>query len=327
MTDIVPATSTAMEPVDGLEDIGSADLVLPILKLAHKDPEWGFENSLTNEISKELNVIVLGVVKQRILWPPDPGAEGEGPICRSYDFAHGIPDPEKWLAIVEKPRTGHPSGFARDLIEAGGPLECGSCPLKEWDTHPKGAKPWCDEQWTVPLMLIGDDGSLSPTLISFSRTAIKPIKNYVTAFATQNKPMYVAITKLVATQQFKGTNPYTVPKFVKVGDSDPGAWPYFSSQLNGIRQFITTPRQRREDAAVSPAAAPAPAPAPVSTPTAAAPTVIVPPATPQPAAEASVAVTEVMETPPTQRAQPVAAAPAPEAPANVPDAEPDEVPF
>ena len=32
------------------------------------------------------------------------------------------------------------------------PLPCDSCALKEWDTHPKGGKPWCAEQITFPIM-------------------------------------------------------------------------------------------------------------------------------------------------------------------------------
>lgn len=320
MTDIEPARSAAvataspMSGVEGLEDIGVTDLVLPILKINHK--ENGFEDSLTGEVKSSLKVIILGVVKQRILWPADPGAEGEGPICRSYDFSQGIPDPDKFLSIVEKQKTGHPTGFSRDAIEGGGPLDCGSCPLKDWGTHPRGDKPWCDEQWTVPLLVLDDDGGYSPALISFQRTGIKPIKNYVTAFASRKQPLYVAVTRLEAVQQFKGTNPYTVPKFIKDGDSDPASWPEYSAAYNNIRGFISKPRPRRGEEDDAPTTTTASAPAPAAAPAPAEPA-------PAPAAAVTAEVSEEAR-PSAHRAQPSSTA----APAPAPAAEdPDEVPF
>lgn len=286
-----------MDGVEGLEDIEVTDLTLPILKINHR--ENGFENSLTGEVKETMEVVILGVVKQRILWPPEPGAEGEGPLCRSYDFKEGHPDPEKFLSIVERPKGGHPTGFSHDLIRDGGPLSCAACPLKEWDTHPRGDKPWCDEQWTVPVLVLDDDGSYSPSLISFQRTSIKPIKNYVTAFASRKQPLYVAITRFEAKQQTKGTNPYTVPKFVKVGDSDPALWPEYSAAYANIRGFISRPRPRRDDDDATTTETPAPA------------------ATP-----AHAGTTEVTEEPrPARRSQPAATG-APMAEADDPDAVP-----
>jgi hypothetical protein len=293
MTDIEPARSSAVSGVEGMEDIGASDLVLPILKINHKDN--GFQDSLTNEVKNPLRVVILGIVKQRILWPPEPGAEGEGPICRSYNFTSGIPDPDKFLRQVESAK-GHPTGFARELIEAHGPLACGSCPLKDWGTHPRGDKPWCDEQWTVPLLVVGDDDSFSPALISFQRTSIKPIKNYVTSFASRKVPLYTSFTRIEGVQQFKGSNPYTVPRFVKEDDTDATMWPQFSSTYANIRAFIMTPRSFRDedDAPV------APAPAPNGTPA------------PRPAA-----TSEVTDAAPAGRAQP----------SSTPAAADDEVPF
>ena len=89
----VPAIPSGLP--EGLEDTEASDLSMPIYRIDH---EAGcFVNNLTNEEFPEFDAILLGRLKQRILWPMDPGGGAEGPMCRSYDFNTGIPRAETWV--------------------------------------------------------------------------------------------------------------------------------------------------------------------------------------------------------------------------------------
>ena len=237
MTDIVKQH----EPggLDGLEDIEASDLVMPILSINHDDGTY--VHSLSGEQKTSLKVIGLGVVKQRILWPADPGEKGVGPVCRSYDHTHGIPDQERFVTLTKKV----PGNFDARTVLSGEPLPCSECPLKEWGTHPKGDGPWCNEQYSVPLLIIDDDEETeTPALISFQRSQIKPVKAWISNFVGKKKPLYSAVTKLGIQMNRKGTNEYAVPTFTVVEATDMLQWPNYSQNFHSIAGFISTPRTR-----------------------------------------------------------------------------------
>ena len=228
-----------VDDIEGLEDVEATDLTIPRITIDH---EGGvFVDSQTNERFEEFDAIMLGLVKQRILWPPTPGAEGEGPMCRAVDFKTGNPDAAKWVTKHNGVNAVTASGFSFDEVEAGN-LSCANCGLKEWDSHPNNGTPWCNEQFTFPIIRIMEDGSAAPALISFQRTGLKACKSYVSGFKQARRPLYTALTRISAVHQKKGTVEYVTPSFSKIGDSDPTEHPIYSQQLHQIRDFITTPR-------------------------------------------------------------------------------------
>jgi hypothetical protein len=228
-----------VDDVDGLEDIDESDMTIPRITIDH---EGGvFVDSQTNERFSEIDCILLGLVKQRVLWPPEPGADGEGPLCRAVNYTTGVPDPAKWVVKHNGVTAQAQSGFTFDEVQAGN-LSCADCGLKEWESHPKSNTPWCNEQFTFPIIRILDDGSRAPALISFQRTGLKPCKSYVSGFKQAKRPLYTAITRITAVHQRKGTVEFVTPSFSKVSDSDPTEHPAFSRSLAQIRTFITTPR-------------------------------------------------------------------------------------
>lgn len=228
-----------VDDIDGLEDIEESDLTIPRITIDH---EGGvFVDSQTNERFEEFDCIMLGLVKQRVLWPPTPGAEGEGPMCRAVNFTTGAPDPAKWVVKHNGVTAVAQSGFTFDEVEAGN-LSCANCGLKEWESHPNNSTPWCNEQFTFPIIRILDDGAMAPALISFQRTGLKPCKSYVSGFKQSKRPLYTAVTRITAVHQKKGTVEYVTPSFSKVSDSDPSEHPSYSRSLSQIRTFITTPR-------------------------------------------------------------------------------------
>jgi len=229
---------------EGLEDTEATDLTMPIFKIDHE--KGVFIDSLTNEELPAFKAILLGRIKQRILWPMDQGGGGEQPMCRSYDFQTGIPRPATWT----QPQKNNPkltavklSGWTFDQVEEaaeGDGLNCGSCPLKDWGSD--RTPPWCNEQWTFPFLRPTDDGEFIPGLISFQRTGLKPCKSYVNGFVQAKSALYTVVTEIRAVVQEKGTVQWVVPSFRRIEDTDTTDWPQFSTALHQIKEFITTPR-------------------------------------------------------------------------------------
>lgn len=257
------------DDVDGLEDLEEGDLTIPRVTIDH--PGGQFVDSQTNERFDEFDAIMLGLVKQKVLWPPEPGAEGEGPMCRAVDNAIGVPDPTKWVAKFNGVTAVTVSGFTFEEVEAGN-LPCANCGLKEWDSHPNNGTPWCNEQYTFAIIRLMEDGTQIPALISFQKTGLKACKSYVSGFRQARRPLYTAVTRLTAVHQKKGTVEFVTPSFAKVADSDPSEHPHYSQSLAQIRTFITTPRTVDENTTTTATEAAAPAAAPAQEAPAAAPT-------------------------------------------------------
>jgi hypothetical protein len=227
------------DSMTGLEDFdASTDAVMPRLRIVGKDAQ--FEDNLTNERHDKIKAVLLGLVKQRILWAPEVD-DGEGPLCRSLDFLTGLPDPK-----------GFPwkeSGFERregDHVE----LPCKDCGLKEWGTNPKGSTPWCSEQHTFPLMLLregGDPSEAMPAILTLQRSGIKASKAYVSGFVRDRKPLYTQVTTIGLQPQKRGSVDYAVPILTKTEETDESLWPLFAKNYRQIRGYLQTPRSIEDE--------------------------------------------------------------------------------
>ena len=159
----VPAKTSDFDYDTGLEQFGVEDAVIPRLSIVHKDGQ--FKDSLTNAQFTTIKVIILGLVKQRVLFHPVVD-DGDWPMCKSADHDTGFPNmsdeqpKEKRFALLWDKAGFDPKDFPPDengVIR----LPCDSCQLKEWGTHPDGKKPYCAEQFTLPILYDPDeDGSL-----------------------------------------------------------------------------------------------------------------------------------------------------------------------
>jgi hypothetical protein len=238
----------------GLEDFDvTTDAVMPRLRIIGKDAT--FEDNLTGERHSKIKVVLLGLVKQRILWDEEV-KEGDGPLCRSNNFSEGEPYLKDfpWKA----------SKFERDDYDKGRDggevmLPCANCALKEWGTNPRGGTPWCSEQHTFPLLMLDEHGNTSPAVLTLQRSAIKASKSYVTGFARTRTPLYTAVTEISLNAMRRGSVDYAVPSFVKAGETDREDWSGFADQYRSIREFLTSKRSKadEQDEASEPAAAPA----------------------------------------------------------------------
>ena len=255
---IVPAGSGT--GITGLEDFSTSDLSLPRLNIDHAN--GCFKDSLDGRTYETISVVVLGLVKQRVLWHPEMQETAGPPLCKSLNHSEGLPGEDfPW----------DKSGFAG--LPHDGTLPCGACKLKEWGSHPtRSDSTWCAEQYVLPVAMPYEDG-YGFAVATFQRSGVKPTKAYLSGFARENIPTFTSYTTISFETNRRGTVTYSVPKFVR-GDATPDEdHAEFASQYLMLRQYLQTPRVREEtdpsDAYKSDDTAPAAAPA--ASPAAAAP--------------------------------------------------------
>ena len=180
----------------GLEDFDTqTDAVMPTIKIAHK--EAVFEDALSGEKYESLDCILLGLIKQRILWPPKVEETKSQPLCKSYNYTVGRPpDIEKfpWKA----------AGFEKIDNDPEVELPCENCKLKDWGSHPKRDTPWCSEQHTFALLQPIEDG-WAPALLTVQRSAIKPSRTYMTAFVRSKTALFTVRTLIKLDARKRGT--------------------------------------------------------------------------------------------------------------------------
>lgn len=238
MTDVTTSSGALAVPDDmtGLEDFDpSTDAVMPTIRIEHK--EGVFVDGLSGETFPELMCVLLGLIKQRVLWEAEVDESSKGPMCRSYNFSQGIPEVDRfpWKA----------SGFDKASVDADPALPCEDCILKDWGSHPKRDAPWCSEQHTFAVLLPSGDNFV-PALLTVQRSAIKPSKTYLTSFARTKTPLFTVFTKITLDARHKGNVDYAVPKFIRADATPADQWPSFAEQYRQIRTFVQTPRTRED---------------------------------------------------------------------------------
>ena len=241
--DVVPAGQ--FDGMTGLEDFETTDMVMPRLGIEHT--EGKLVDNLTGQKFEKLQVVMLGLIKQRILWDTEVN-DGDTPLCKSYDHKNGHPDGDRfpWDA----------SGFDRQ--QAGDTLPCTSCALQQWGSHPQRDTPWCSEQHTFPVLLnIGDEDEpnfAAPAIFTVQRSGIKPSKTYLTSFSRSKTPLFTVVTEITLNIQRRGSVTYSVPKFSQIGKTDEAEWEEFAQHYLQIRDFVTTPPEPKDDEGVPVAA-------------------------------------------------------------------------
>lgn len=237
----------------GLEDFDTTDVVAPPrINIVHADGQ--FEVNTTKETFTELDVIFLGLVKQRIMWHPDiPSGEAPPPMCKSTDFQHGFPEMDEEVAADYR-FPWEASNFTKDNLvlniepNAKPALKCSDCKFKEWGTDPKGDRPWCSEDWVLPLLYRAADGSWQPAIVSFKRSSLKNAKQYMGAFATSRMPLWSVVTRLSLDLNKRGSVRYSTPKFQRTDQTDQENWPEYLEQFRSVREYLRAiPKVRSDD--------------------------------------------------------------------------------
>jgi hypothetical protein len=241
----VPALDDDLDT--GLDDFGMEDAVVPRLSIVHKEAE--FKDSLSGMTFPSVKVIILGLVKQRILWHTDI-EDNSKPMCKSPDHRNGFPNLSDdvprdrrfpWQKSGFRPEDYKPDSNGQVA------LPCDGCQLKEWGSHPDGKRPYCSEQFTLPVMYDPyDNESWVPALMTFQKTGIKPVRSYLTSFARSQNPAYTAITEISLNLQHRGQTDYSVPSFKRIADTEPDMWREFSTSFKTLKGFLQAPPSARE---------------------------------------------------------------------------------
>lgn len=231
----------------GLEDFSSEDLRMPRLGIDHETGE--FKDSLTGFSTPQLSVVLLGLIKQRVLWPAQVSDDGGNPLCKSTDNSVGFPtinarrptDNFPWTATGWNPGDFQPDSDGRIS------LPCDSCRLKEWGSHPDGKKTWCSEQHSIPLLYapLGEE-PVSMALFTTQRSSINASKNYFGGIVRQKMPAFAYYAEMTLRAQQRGKNTYYVPIFTMKGTTDESMWPSYSSAYRSTREFLRRPPMLRD---------------------------------------------------------------------------------
>lgn len=252
MTSVQPAKSSSSEVAQwdgetGLEDFDSSDISMPRLQIDHD--EGVFRDSQTSDTFAELNVIILGLHKGRLMWGElSDGDKQDAPLCKSPNFKDGFPnmDPDvgrdknfPWSKQnVFTPDDAKPIQLDDGRLTAPS-IPCASCFFKTWGSDPTGKKPWCSDEWTLPLLYQDADDMWSPALFSVRRSGIKPAKNYLTPFSTRKIPTFKAVTKLSLQSAKRGKVEYSVPVFTKIGSTDERDWQDYLDNFKSAKAFLS----------------------------------------------------------------------------------------
>lgn len=232
----------------GLDDFDVEDAVVPRISIVHKDQE--FKDSLTGETFPTMQAIILGLVKQRVLFHHIVD-DGDWPMCRSQNHDTGFPnmsDKQPTEKLFPWDKSGFdPKDFPPDddgLIR----LPCSGCQLKEWKSHPDGKKPYCAEQFTLPILYSTDpDGVFAPAVLSLQKTSLKPIKAYLTSFARSQQPAFSVITEFGLDAAKRGSTIYSIVNVRKVAASEPDEWRSYATSYRAMRNFLTADPGSLED--------------------------------------------------------------------------------
>ena len=240
----------------GLEDFDARDASIPRLTIDHL--EAVFKDSQTDRKYPALHVKMLGLVKQRLMWRPEPkdGNEVTPPLCKSTDFRHGFPNMDEKAAADDKFPWPASNYTPADMKPVEGTnllaLGCDNCAFKEWGSNPKSNAPWCSEEWVIPLMYF-DGEDWCPAIFSVKRSGLKATKRYFTAFQTKRLPLFTKVTILSLEKQRRGNVQYCTPIYTAGDPTDPGEWQTMADDFKGIKAFITQPPQDRDSDDTGPA--------------------------------------------------------------------------
>lgn len=225
--------------IPGLGSFDTSSVTIPRITIDHEQGK--FKDNLSGLLHDELNVVILGLVRQRILWPKKMG-DSDKPQCKSRNADVGYPVLEGDPKVVYPFRSSNLD--VTDLFDDGHgnkALACASCNLKEW-TGPKGEKepPRCSEQFTFVMQ---DEEVGANMLYTVQRTAITPAKKYITSFIQRGQAMFTRETKLTVKVVGGSQRSYGVPVFTGGDPTDSTRWADWGEEYDSIAAFITRPPQ------------------------------------------------------------------------------------
>lgn len=240
----------------GLEDLDPGEMGVPRISVIHK--EGIFKENTSGEQFAVIRGIVLGLIKQRVMWAPDVEDMSKAkPLCKSNDAAVGYP------RVDGGPDENFPwgdSGLNPDAMprdEAGKvTIACEACPFTQWGKNPKTGKPVppiCKERYTLPVMYSTDENwkpgqpLLSAGIVAFQGSGVKPTRGFLGLFARSRLPVYSSYAEITLNLMKRGAVDYSVPEFKRLSSIPQEDWADLSEEYRNIRDHLRTPPRSNDD--------------------------------------------------------------------------------
>lgn len=236
MTEVEVYGANSGLAIPGLEGFDPGQVAIPRITIDHDNGI--FKNNLDGSTFDTLNVVILGMVHQRVLWPKRMG-DSDKPQCKARDAQWGYPN-------LEGDRKGlfpwSESNFTEENLQLDSNgnkvLPCKACSLKDWGgTRDDREPPRCSEQYTFVLQ----DEYAANYLYTVQRTGLKNARRFITGFIQRKTPMFTKWTKITVQTQGGTQRSYGVPVFALGSDTDQSMWEGWADEFKGIREFITKP--------------------------------------------------------------------------------------
>lgn len=190
------------------------------IKIDHKTGQFVLRGARGRSIA----VVILGLVKQRTMWPPREEKANREAQCRSVDGELGTPTATfpwgEWSAA-----TGDPN-----ILDA---IDCAGCPFAKFH----GNRPRCGEEWVTPVLMHGD----ALAAIRFSASGIKPLRDYLAPLVAARLPAYTRMTNIKLERVSSNGMTFAKPSFSGSPSSDDQMDGYYSDRLREIRELLTSP--------------------------------------------------------------------------------------
>lgn len=165
----------------------------------------------------EFDAVVIGGVKQRIMWPPYGAAGDRRPLCKSNNNREGYP------------QVNFPWNDARSIYEGDAPIEghehdtlkCTDCQFKLNPRHYKDmALPVCESSYKLILL----DPQDRVVIFNAQGAAKRVVAHYAKWFQQNNQPMFTHITRFELTSVKNNGNRYADLELRKGGPTDKSRW-------------------------------------------------------------------------------------------------------
>ena len=226
---LIDSIDTSLAPWEAPDAAGTLDELhddeIPTPRIVVDGKTCQFVNSDTSERYDDLEVIILGLVRNRVMWDRNATPrDGMTPLCRSNDAVTGRPNISDDIPVKEQ-FPWKKSNFTRSELpvepNTDQPLApCKDCVFAEWGND--NERPPCDERLTLPVFYKDSFGKWATGILTFKGAGFRATTRYLGAIKARKQQSFMFRTKITLEPQRSGEVDYATPKFERLGLSDPG---------------------------------------------------------------------------------------------------------
>jgi hypothetical protein len=208
-----------------------------------------------SHIGKSLDVIILGLVRQREYWQGEAGSRRMA--CESVDYEIGYARANTFdydaAGFDRRNYPGPPSG---EIVK----LKCEDCQLRKWQEKATGSgrtPPPCSSTWMLPIVLaptpIEDRVDLlklpfsknnltkSVKLMPVKFSSQRSLEKYLTPFRDSKTAAYTVRTRISLSRREKDGRRFSDAAFEQLDKVGGATYPDLSEALRTMREYLTEP--------------------------------------------------------------------------------------